>query len=34
MGTMMLFIALGTTMLATRKINWYRVAPLTAEEGQ
>jgi inner membrane protein len=34
MGTMMLFIALGTTMLATRKINWYRVAPLAAEEGQ
>jgi inner membrane protein len=34
MGTLLLFLALGTTMLTTRRLDWYRVAPLAAEEGQ
>ena len=33
MGTLLLFLALGTTMLTTRKLDWYRVAPLAADEG-
>jgi inner membrane protein len=32
MGTLLLFLALGTTMLTTRKLDWYRVAPLAADE--
>ncbi len=33
MGTLLLFLALDTTMLTTRKLDWYRVAPLAADEG-
>ncbi len=33
MGTLLLFLALGTTMLTTRQLDWYRVAPLAANEG-
>ena len=32
MGTLLLFLALGATMLTTRKLDWYRVAPLAADE--
>ena len=34
MGTLLLFAALGTIMLATRRLDWYGVAPsLPATEG-
>lgn len=32
MGTLLLFLALGTTMLTTRKLDWYRVTSLAADE--
>lgn len=32
MGTLLLFLALGTIMLTTRALDWYRVAPLALDE--
>lgn len=35
MGSLLLFLALGTTMLATRRLNWYRLgAQLNGDNGQ
>lgn len=33
MGTLLLFLALGATMLSTRRLNWYRVGGLAGEEA-
>jgi inner membrane protein involved in colicin E2 resistance len=32
MGTALLFLALGVIMLATRKINWYKIGLSTSDE--
>jgi inner membrane protein len=33
MGTALLFLALGVTMLATRQINWYKIGLSTTKLG-
>lgn len=33
MGTLLLFLALGMTMLSTRRLNWYRVGGIAGEEA-
>jgi inner membrane protein len=34
MGTLLLFLALGTTMLSTRRLNWYGIGGQSGEEAQ
>jgi inner membrane protein len=34
MGSVLLFLALGTTMLATRKLNWYGLGGQTSESTE
>ncbi len=34
MGTLLLFAALGTTMLASRRIDWYRIGGIATEGGR
>lgn len=33
MGTLLLFVALGTTMVTTRRLNWYQVSPIADGEA-